>query len=99
MNKFFPNSLSPFASIVHHIQQVIYTSSRVLYSQFFKGLQNYLDGLKLTSREEVKHEFFPYFALKHKEFYKQGIYKPADKLNGLLGNSGGYVNDSIYLLP
>ena len=69
------------------------------YFYLFKGLQNHLDGLKLTSREEVKHELVPYFALKHKEFYKQGIYKPADKLNGVLGSNGSYVNDSIYLLP
>ena len=33
-----------------------------------KWLQNYLNGLKLTSREEVEHVLVSYFAWKLKEF-------------------------------
>ena len=39
-----------------------------------KQLQNHLDVLRLTSREEVEHELVSYLVSKPQEFYKHGIY-------------------------
>ena len=59
----------------------------------FRGLQKHLDGLRLTSREEIEHELV---SLKLKEFYKHG--KFVRRWNEVLGNNTGYVNDLIFLL-
>ena len=62
-----------------------------------KGLQNHLDGLRLTSREKVEHKLVSYFASKPKEFYKCDISKLINRLNDVLGSNGGYVNGEIFL--
>ena len=41
----------------------------------FRGQQNHLNDLRLTSREEVEHEWISHFASKPKEFYKRVFYK------------------------
>ena len=46
-----------------------------------RGLQNHLDGLRLTSRERLEHKLISYFVSKHNEFYKCGIYKLFDEWN------------------
>ena len=38
------------------------------YYLWIRVLQNHLDGLRLKSREEIKHKLFSYFASKSEEF-------------------------------
>ena len=48
----------------------------VLFAMIHK---NYLDGHRLTSREEVEHELVSDIASKSKEFYKRENYKLVDR--------------------
>lgn len=55
--------------------------------------KNHLDGLRLTSKEDVENELDSYFALKPKEFYRRGIYKLVGRWNDVLESKDSYFNN------
>ena len=55
---------------------------------FFRSLQNFLDGKKLTKKRAAENHVAKFFATKPQKFYTDGIMKLPEKCQKVKDNNG-----------
>ncbi|KAG5331577.1 SETMR methyltransferase, partial [Acromyrmex charruanus] len=57
----------------------------------FRSLQNFLNGVKLTSKEACENHLKQFFDQKPQKFYRDGIMALPQKWQNIIENNGAYL--------
>ena len=61
--------------------------------QLFRSLKNYLNGVKLTSKEACENHLVQFFPQKFQKFYSDGIMILPEKWQKVIDQNGKYIID------